>query len=84
MTSIEKRKLEAAERLLTGKGRKTKTFKTAGDAETVISDHVEQHNRPIGRGSLWTLENTKSNDRVNNHANDKVLPDSSFIISLVN
>ena len=39
-----KRKLEAAERLLTEKGRKTTTFKTAGDAETVISDHVEQHN----------------------------------------
>ena len=39
-----KKKIEAAERLLSEKGRKTKTFVKEGDAETVISNHVEQHN----------------------------------------
>ena len=36
-------------------------------ADVYISDHVEQHN------ILSHYENTKSNDRVNNHANDKGL-----------
>ncbi len=39
-----KKKIESAERLLFDKGRRTKTFITEGDAETVISNHVEQHN----------------------------------------
>ena len=42
--SNQKKKIEAAERLLSEKGRKTKTFVIEGDAETVISNHVEQHN----------------------------------------
>jgi nucleotide-binding universal stress UspA family protein len=40
----QKKKIEAAERSLSEKGRKTKTFVKEGDAETVISNHVEQHN----------------------------------------
>ena len=39
-----KKKIEAAERSLSEKGRKTKTFVKEGDAETIISNHVEQHN----------------------------------------
>ena len=39
-----KKKIEAAEWSLSEKGRKTKTFVKEGNAETVISNHVEQHN----------------------------------------
>ena len=39
-----KRNIENAERMLSEKARKTKTFITEGDAETVISNHVEHHN----------------------------------------
>ena len=39
-----KKKIEAAECSLSEKGRKTKTFVKEGDAETIISNHVEQHN----------------------------------------
>ena len=39
-----KKKIKAAERSLSQKVRKTKTFVKEGNAETVISNHVEQHN----------------------------------------
>ncbi len=38
------RNIENAERLLSEKGRKTKTFITEGDPETVISNHVDHYN----------------------------------------